>query len=163
MTMTLQVVTLLFVAVAMATMLAHALELPGKLKLSKDEYLATQRIYYPGFTIGGAAEPIALVLLIVLMALTPPGLPFWLTAGAFVALAVAHAIYWVATHPVNNFWLKDIELKGVGGSFFAFDPFSRSGTTDEWTTLRNRWEFSHAVRAVFGVASLTLVAAAVAA
>ena len=60
MTVTLQVVTLLFVAIAMATMLAHALELPGKLKLSKDEYLATQRIYYPGFTIGGAAEPIAL-------------------------------------------------------------------------------------------------------
>jgi hypothetical protein len=163
MTATLQVVTLLFVAVAMATMLAHALELPGKLKLSKDEYLVVQKIYYPGFTIAGATEPLGLLLLIALMALTPPGLPFWLTAGAFVALAAAHAIYWVLTHPVNNFWLKDVELKVLGGSFFAFDPFSRSGTTDDWTTLRNRWEFSHAVRAVFGVTALILLAAAVAA
>jgi hypothetical protein len=163
MTVTLQIVTLLSVAIAMGTMLAHAFELPGKLKLSKDEYLIVQKIYYPGFTIGGAAEPLGLVLLIALMAVTPPGLPFWLTAGAFAALAVAHATYWVVTHPVNNFWLKDIELKGVSGSFFAFDPLSRRGITDDWTALRDRWEFSHAVRAVFGVASLILVAAAVAA
>jgi hypothetical protein len=137
MTVTLQIATVLIVAIAMATMLAHALELPGKLRLSKDEYLAVQKIYYPGFTVGGAAEP-------------------------FVALAAAHATYWVVTHPVNNFWLKDVELKSLGGSFFAFDPLSRSGTTDDWTTLRDRWEFSHAWRAAFGVASLTLLAAAVA-
>jgi hypothetical protein len=159
---TLEVATLLFVAIAMATMLAHALELPGKLKLPKDEYLAVQKIYYPGFTVGGAAEPLALILLLVLMAMTPAGAPFWLTAGAFATLAIAHAIYWLVTHPVNNFWLRDVELKGFGGSFFAFDPLSRSGTTGDWTILRNRWEFSHAVRTAFGVASLILLAAAVA-
>jgi hypothetical protein len=36
------------VAVAMA--LAHALELPGKFRLSKEEYLRIESIYYPGFT-----------------------------------------------------------------------------------------------------------------
>jgi hypothetical protein len=36
------------VAVAMA--LAHALELPGKLRLSKEEYLRIESNYYPGFT-----------------------------------------------------------------------------------------------------------------
>jgi hypothetical protein len=162
MTVTLQVVTLFVVAIAMATTLAHALELPGKLKLSKDEYLAVQKIYYPGFTVAGAAEPLGLLLLIASMFLTPPGLPLWLMAGAFLALAAAHATYWLVTHPVNNFWLKDVELKGLGGSFFSFDPLSRRGLTDDWTVLRNRWEFSHAWRAAFGVASLILVAAAVA-
>ena len=40
----LQVVTLMLVAVTMALALAHALEYPGKMRLSKQEYLATQAI-----------------------------------------------------------------------------------------------------------------------
>jgi hypothetical protein len=163
MLMALQVVTLLFVAVAMALTLAHALELPGKMRLSKDEYLTVQPIYYPGFTVGGAAEPLSLLLLIALMLVTPPGPSLWLIAGAFMTLAAAHATYWVLTHPVNNFWLKAVELKGLGGSFFAFGPSDRSGTTSDWTALRDRWEFSHVVRAAFSLASLILLAAAIAA
>jgi hypothetical protein len=162
MLMALQVVTLLFVAIAMALTLAHALELPGKMRLSKDEYLTVQPIYYPGFTVGGAAEPLSLLLLIALMLATPQGLPLWLTAGAFATLAAAHAIYWLLTHPVNNFWLKDVELKGLGGTFFAVGS-GRGGTTGDWTALRNRWEFSHVVRAVLALTSLVLLTAAIAA
>ena len=40
----------------MAMALAHALEYPGKLRLSKESYLATQTIYYPAFTFGGVCE-----------------------------------------------------------------------------------------------------------
>jgi len=47
------VVTVFLVAVAMALALSHALELPGKMRLDKQTYLAMQPIYYPGFTIGG--------------------------------------------------------------------------------------------------------------
>jgi hypothetical protein len=160
---TLQVTTLVLVAIAMALALAHALELPGKLRLSKEEYLTVQPIYYPGFTIGGAAEPAALLSILALMLLTPPETPLWLTAGAFAALAAMHAIYWLLTHPVNNFWLKDVELKGLGGSFFAVDPLQRSDAPADWTKLRDRWEFSHVVRAALGLTSLTLLATAVAA
>jgi hypothetical protein len=163
MLMTLQIVALLFVAVAMALTLAHALELPGKMRLSKDEYLTVQPIYYPGFTVGGAAEPVSLLLLIALMLVTPAGPSLWLTAGAFATLAAAHATYWVLTHPVNNFWLKDVELKGLGRSFFAVDLSGRTGTADDWTVLRNRWEFSHVVRAVLALTSLVLLTAAIAA
>ncbi|MBB4274373.1 hypothetical protein [Rhizobium mongolense] len=46
----LEILTVLIVAVAMALALAHALELPGKMRLSKEQYLAVQPIYYPGFT-----------------------------------------------------------------------------------------------------------------
>jgi hypothetical protein len=48
--------------VAMALTLAHALELPGKMRLTKEIYFAMQPIYYPGFTIGGFAEPASLIL-----------------------------------------------------------------------------------------------------
>ena len=53
----LQILSIVLVAVAMALALAHALELPGKMRLSNDEYLTVQPIYYPGFAIGGMAEP----------------------------------------------------------------------------------------------------------
>jgi len=39
----LEVLTVLLVALAMVPALAHALELPGKLRLAKDEYLACSR------------------------------------------------------------------------------------------------------------------------
>lgn len=49
----LQVLAVILVAVAMALSLAHALELPGKMRLDSETYYAMQPIYYPGFTIGG--------------------------------------------------------------------------------------------------------------
>ena len=45
----LQVLTVMLAAVTMALSLAHALEFPGKLRLKKEQYLAVQPIYYPGF------------------------------------------------------------------------------------------------------------------
>jgi hypothetical protein len=157
----LQIVCVLLVAVTMALSLAHALELPGKLKLPKEAYLAVQPIYYPGFTIGGAAEPLSLIAVLALLLLTPRGTAFWLTAGAFVALALAHATYWLVTHPVNKFWLKDAELTGAGASFFAVGGGPR-GEAPDWTALRDRWEYSHLARAGLVFLSLTLLVAAVA-
>ena len=78
----LQVLTILLTAIVLTTALAHALELPGKLRLSKEQYLAVQRIYYPGFTIAGAAEPLAIVAALALTIATPPGSARWLTLGA---------------------------------------------------------------------------------
>jgi hypothetical protein len=158
----LQIAAILCVAVAMALSLAHALEWPGKLRLSKQEYLCVQPIYYPGFTFGGIAEPLGLVLLILLLVLTPAqSTAFWLTAAALAALAAMHASYWLLTHPVNNFWLKDFKLKGFGAAFFGLGTQQDKDKAD-WTTLRDRWELSHVVRAVLGVASLIFLAAAVA-
>jgi hypothetical protein len=162
----LQVLTVTFVAVAMALALAHAFELPGKMRLPKEQYLAIQRIYFPGFALGGAAEPIALLLTFLLVLLTPVGTAsFWLTAGALAALAAMHAVYWLLTHPVNNLWLEDVELRRVGASFFSLDPLSRADTTRglDWTLLRDQWERSHVLRAGFGLLSLILLVTAVAA
>jgi hypothetical protein len=71
----------------------------------------------------------------------------------------AHKLYWVLTHPVNNFWLKDADLKGIGESFIAFSAGSRVASA-EWSTLRDRWEYSHVVRAVLVVFALVLLAVA---
>lgn len=160
-----QVVTVLGVVIAVALALAHPLELPGKLRLPKDQYLAVRQIYYPGFTIGGIAEPLGLLLLIGLLFLTPFGSKsFWLIAAALLALAAMHAAYWLLTHPVNNFWLKDVKLKAAGGAFFGLGSRSGDPSTHEpdWTQLRDRWEFSHVVRTMFGLASLILLVTALA-
>jgi len=45
---TLQILAVFLVALAMALALAHALEMPGKLRLDKENYKDVQTIYYPG-------------------------------------------------------------------------------------------------------------------
>jgi hypothetical protein len=157
----LQVPTVVIVAIAMSLALAHALELPGKLRLTKQQYLDTQPIYYPGFTAGGMAEPLGLLMLLVLMLSTPARAAFWLTSAAFAALLAMHAAYWLLTHPVNNFWLKDTDLHGAAARFFAIDR-ARNSVEPDWVLLRDRWEYSHVLRAVLGLLCLILLVTAVA-
>jgi hypothetical protein len=164
----LQILSTLLVAVSMAMALAHALELPGKMRLARDTYLAVQTIYYPGFTIaGGIAEAGGLIATLVLLILTPPGsAAFWLTLVALAGLIGMQAVYWIFTHPVNRYWLQGERLEGLGSAFFSFDPGHRSpaptaaGPTD-WTALRDRWEYSHVARAALALVSLIALILAV--
>lgn len=160
----LQILSVLLVAVAMALALAHALELPGKLRLSRDAYVAVQPIYYPGFTIGGVVGEVGGLLALLLLTIVTPGgsATFWLTLGGFLALAAMHGVYWLVTHPVNNFWLKDVDLSRAGARFFSFGvERGADARTLDWTVLRDRWEYSHVVRAGFALLSLALLATAV--
>ena len=143
----------------MALALAHALELPGKLRLSKEQYLSVQPIYHPGFTIGGMAEPVGLFLTLLLVLLTPYGsTESWLVIGAFVALLTMHAVYWLLTHPVNDFWFEELQPPGLGGAVFNVEPRE----DPDWTQLRNRWESSHVLRAGLGLGGLALLVFAIA-
>ncbi len=152
----LHIVSLLLVSFAMALSLAHALELPGKMRLDKDAYMTVQQIYYPGFTAGGFSEVAALVTLVALLSLQPYGTAqFWWSAAALALLAAVHAIYWIFTHPVNNFWLKDVKLSGFGNSFFS--RFAGTGREDEWKRLRDVWEYSHVARAILAILSLVAI------
>lgn len=156
----LQALAVVLVAVVMTPALAHALELLGKARLRKDKYLTVQPIYYPGFTLAGVAEPIAVLILLLLVVVTPRGTAaFWLTLGAFGALFVMHLLYWVLTHPVNKFWLADFKLRGAGARFFGHRAQSAPA---DWTALRDRWEYSHVARALLALLSLILLATAVA-
>ncbi|MFE0755835.1 anthrone oxygenase family protein [Inquilinus sp. NPDC058860] len=164
----LQVLSLCLVALAMTPALAHALERPGKMRLDKEAYLAVQPIYYPGFTwAGGLGEAAGIVIVLVLLLLTPAGgADFWWVAAAFAALVAMHAAYWLLTHPVNGFWLRNRDLKRMGRGFFAFDPLHR-GTSEtsieeNWTVYRDRWERSHVVRAVLAAIGFLTLAISVA-
>lgn len=148
----LQILTTVLVAVAMTPALAHALEYPGKMRLSREAYLTVQPIYYPGFTIaGGIAEAGGLVASIVLLVFTPRGtMGFWLTCGAVLGMIGMQIVFWIYTQPANRFWLESVKIGNLGAGFFALSPTGQSGTennTADWRRLRDRWEYSHIVRA----------------
>jgi hypothetical protein len=152
----LQIVTLLLITVALALSLAHALELPGKLRLDKRAYYAVQSIYYPGFTIGGIGEAGGTITTMVLLFLTPHGsTEFWLTLVALLGLVAMEAVYWLVTHPVNQFWVEGVQVNRMSVSFFSFGAkrLQPGDRTPDWTELRNCWEYSHVVRAICALVS----------
>jgi hypothetical protein len=163
-----QVVAIFLASIAMSLALAHALEFPGKLRLSKENYIATQTIYYPGFTIGGIAEGLSMVTALILIVLTPTHTQaFWWTLAGLIGLVAMHVVYWTLTHPVNKFWTKDLNLKGVSGGFFDVglrrDSAEGAGNSDEnWVSFRNRWEYSHVFRAALSATALLSLIVAVA-
>ncbi|KUM25924.1 hypothetical protein AU467_24080 [Mesorhizobium loti] len=161
----LEVLTVILVASAMAMALAHALELPGKLRLGGQEYFVVQRIYYPGFTIGGGiAEVGGIVATFVLMLMSGGPVRFWLIAGALAALLIMQLVFWLMTQPINKHWLEEVELTAPAKRFFATEG-SDGGPpppTQEWTALRNQWELSHVIRAVLAMLSLILLTLAIA-
>jgi len=163
----LQVVALVLIAVGFGLSLSHALELPGKLRLSRDTYIAVQSIYYPGFTIGGVfGEFGAILAVLVTLVFTPSGSTAFLpTFAALIALLALHAIYWIVTHPVNKFWLADQKLGSAGAAFFrtaSFKTGNRVGGEEDWPCLRNRWEYSHVARTCCALVAFIALAAAIA-
>jgi len=156
----------LLATVAMAPALAHALELPGKRRLSRDDYTVVQRIYYPGFTIAGTSELPGIIVTATALALTEAAsLDFTLRAIGLVALVGMQAVYWLRVHPVNGFWLEGEDLDRFGAGFFAFAARRRDAGRDghvEWTDLRARWESGHAMRAALSVVSVAVLVVALA-
>ena len=141
----LQVVTSVLVLLAMTASVAHALELPGKMRLSKDAYFTVQRIYYRGFTMAGVSEPLGVVGAAILLVLTPRGGEFWYVLTALLGLVGMQVVYWLFTQPVNRVWLRGGDLGRAGAGFFAAG--GRDAPASDWTALRNRWEWSPAARA----------------
>jgi len=149
----LQVFAVMMVALSAALSLAHALELPGKMRLDERTYRAVQRIYYPGFTIGGLGDVLGLITTAALVALTPMGSPvFWLTVIAFVGMLAMNVIFWVAVQPVNKHWMKGEAVSASAAAFFGMGR-TAAGVND-WTALRDRWEYGHLARAVLANTSL---------
>lgn len=150
---------LLLATVAMSLSLAHALELPGKLRLDRETYLAVQQIYYPGFTIGGIAEPLGALAILALLFLYPlPGARFWWAVLALAAIVAMHLVFWFVTQPVNATWTQDVPLGRLGGLFFSVFPIEMRG---DWTRLRDIWEYSHVARAVLAMIGFLALARAV--
>jgi ketosteroid isomerase-like protein len=154
----LKLASLLLVVATVIPSVAHALELPGKLRLTREQYFAVQPIYYPGFTAIGAAEPLSVLVLAALLALTSSGTRvFWLIAGAMLASILTHALYWALTAPENKVWLRDEALSNSAQRLFES---ARSLNESDWTIFRDRWERSHLYRAAASVVGFILLAVA---
>jgi len=148
--------SLILASVTIVSPLAGALEVPGDVQLSRDSYLAVRGIYYPGFTIAGVAEPLAVVVICALLASLSPAMPaFWLVALAFAAEALAHLLYWLLIVPMNRVWLAAESVPTASAP-----QATTGGETADRTALQDRWERCHVCRAVASTAAFVLLVAA---
>jgi len=136
---TVEILSILLVALSMAPALAHLLECPAKSRLTKNTYLTVQLIYYPGFTIaGGFGEVGGLISVLAILLLTPEGTPaFWLRLVAVAAMLGTQVVFLPFTQPVNKFWLQSTRLSGFGEAFFNVGPGThhvRPEDPDDWKT-----------------------------
>jgi len=144
---------LVLASVTIVSPLAGALDAPGDVQLSPARYVAVRGVYYPGLTIPGVAEPMALVTLALLLAsISPTTAPFWLVALALAGEALAHLLYWVLIAPLNGVWLA----KEPALDFW----FGRETAPGDRTALQNRWERSHVYRAIASTAAFAFLVAA---
>jgi hypothetical protein len=132
-------VTVLIVVLATIPAVAHAPELPGKMRLSKDEYVTMQRVYYPGFTITGIAEPIGILLTLGLLLYAPTGQSVVCRVLALASLVAMQAIYWLVTHRVNKVWITGQRLSAASATVFATG--AHSAKNQDWVELRSRFTF----------------------
>jgi hypothetical protein len=128
--------SLLLAALALAPALAHLLELPNKIGLSRDDYLTVQQIYRGwallGFVVAGAL--LSTLILTIMVRKRPK--EFALTLIAFLCIVGTQMVFWTFTFPANqqtNNWTV---------------------LPENWMALRSQWEYSHAASAVLNLIAL---------
>jgi hypothetical protein len=135
---TMRFIALLFTALALAPALAHLLELPNKIGLSKDDYLTVQQIYR-GWALLGFVVAGALLSNLILAISVRKKKAFVLTLTAFLCIVGTQVVFWTFTYPTNA----------------ATDNWTMLPAN--WQQLRSQWEYSHAVSAVLNlIAFITL-------
>jgi ribose/xylose/arabinose/galactoside ABC-type transport system permease subunit len=128
--------SLLFAALALAPALAHLLELPNKIGLSRDDYLIVQQIYRGWALLGFVVAGALLSTLVLMIMVRGQRKAFVLTLVAFLCIVGTQVVFWTFTYPANR-------------------------QTDNWTVLpqswmalRAQWEYSHAASAVLNLIAL---------
>lgn len=136
-------VALMATAVALGGALAHALEFPNKIAMSRDHYFIVQRAY-------DGWNQLAYVLAIELLSMLGVAWVYWdqprvvfPTLVAIGALLAAQAIFWVWTFPANQ----------LTGNWTV--------APENWSALRSRWEYSHLGGAGFQVLAMAALIVAI--
>jgi uncharacterized membrane protein len=131
--------SVLFCALALAPALAHVLELPNKIGMSREEYVVAQQLYRGWWMLGivvfGALLS-TLWLTIVVRRRRPAFIPALI---AFLAIAGTQVVFWTFTFPMNQRTANWTVLP------------------DGWAALRMQWEYSHAASAVLNLVALVAV------
>ncbi len=125
--------SLLFTALALAPALAHLLELPNKIGLSRGDYLTVQQTYRGwallGFVVAGAL--LSTLVLTIMVQNQPKALA--LTLVALLCIVGTQVVFWTFAFPANQQTSNWTVLPG------------------NWMTLRTQWEYSHATSAVLNL------------
>ena len=137
--------SLLFAALALAPALAHLLELPNKIGLSRDDYLTVQQIYRGWSLLGFVVFGALLSTLVLAIMVRRRSREFVFTLVAFLCIAGTQVVFWALTFPVNQ------------------QTHNWTVLPENWMALRTQWEYSHAASAVLNlVAMIALILSALA-
>jgi hypothetical protein len=131
--------SLLFVALVLAPALAHLLELPNKIGLSREEYLVVQQIYNGWQLLGIVIYGALLSTLVLTIMVRHQPKVFGLTLTAFLCVLMAHVVFWIFTFPANKETL-----------YWTVLP-------ENWMALRAQWEYSHAAGAVLNLIAFVML------
>jgi hypothetical protein len=131
-------IALFFVAVALGPALAHLLELPNKINLTREEYLTVQQIYRGWALLGIVVAGALLSTLVLTIMIRQERKAFVFALIAFLCIVGTQVVFWTYTYPTNQ----------VTNNWTILP--------ENWRVLRQQWEYSHATSA--GLNLLALVA-----
>jgi hypothetical protein len=132
--------SLLFAALALAPAMAHLLELPNKINLSREDYLTVQQIYRGWALLGFVVVGALLSTLAFTITVRKERKAFLFAFIAFLCIAGTQVVFWIYTYPANQ------------------ATHNWTMLPENWVELRRQWEYSHATSAVLNlVALVTLV------
>jgi hypothetical protein len=138
-----QFLALILTALALVPAGAHLFELPNKINLSRDAYQTVQSIY-AGWAWLGIIDLGALIMNAVLAIRLRRQRPaFSFAVAAALCIVVFFVIFFTWTFPANQATANWTTLP------------------DDWSGLRQEWEYSHAVNAVVMLIALCSVTLAV--
>lgn len=126
-------ITITLVALLMGLSFGHTMEMPMKMKVDGQLWLAFQHNLYAYFAIiGGPIEIGAIIASIVLAVLVRKRRPaFYLTTAAAICVVVAFFLVWIVfTRAVNEQTAR----------------WTAQSIPADWAGWRSQWEYSHAVR-----------------
>jgi hypothetical protein len=116
--------------------MAHLLELPNKIRLSREDYLTVQQIYRGWALLGSVVVAALLSTLALTVTVRQERRTFIFALIGCLCIAATQAVFWAYTYPANR--------------------ATRNWTVlpESWADLRPRWEFSHAASAVLNLIAL---------
>jgi hypothetical protein len=128
--------SLLFAALALGPAMAHLLELPNKINLSREDYLTVQQIYRGWNLLAVVVFGALLSTLALTITVRRQRRAFIFALIAFLCIVGTQIVFWTYTYPANQI-------------------------TDNWTTLpenwiglRRQWEYSHATSALLNLLAM---------
>ncbi len=134
-----QLLSLLFVGLALIPAGAHLFELPNKLALKDSDYLLVQQIYRGWWLFALAIVPALIFTGVHALLVRARWARFIPALGAFLSMLATQLIFWLWTYPAN----RQTE------NWTAMPP--------DFATLRAQWEYSHAAAACFALLAFVLL------